>query len=467
MSAPTADDARPLNGYVSHWYAQLGELPQTRAALPGTRGADVCIVGAGLTGLWTAYYLRRADPSLRITVLEAEFAGFGASGRNGGWLSGLLPGSRERLAALYGRAPVLGLQAAMNAAVDEVIEVDEREGLDAGLVKGGTMRVALTPAQARRLTRSVADDHAWGVPEARLLSRAEAEGRLRVAGMRAAMWTPHCARLQPAVLVRGLADTVERMGVTIYENSPVRRIEPGRAVTRHGLLRAPVILRATEGFTPSLEGHRRTWLPMNSSMVVTEPLPAPTWDRIGWQGGETLGDSSHGHMYAQRTADDRIAIGGRGVPYRFGSRTDDHGRTHERTVRSLREVLTRMLPQTRGVRIDHAWCGVLAVPRDWCATVGFDTATGLGWAGGYVGHGVTSTNLAGRTLRDLVLGRETELTGLAWVGHRPPGWEPEPLRWLGVHGLYQAYRLADRHEALGLRRTSPIATAANLITRQP
>ena len=454
-----------LNGGVSHWYTELGELPQPRPCLPGDQEADVCIVGAGLTGLWTAYYLKRDDPSLRITVLEAEFAGFGASGRNGGWLSGLMPGARSHLARLHGREPVLRMQAAMNSAVDEAISVAQREGFGDGVVKGGTLRVARTPAQVRRLERGVQEDHQWGVPEVELLTPAEAGRRIQVDGMRAALWTPHCARIQPAAFVRGLGETVQRLGVAIYENSPVTRIEPGRAVTRRGAVHAPVVLRATEGFTASLEGERRTWLPMNSSMIVSEPLDARTWESIGWTGGETLGDMGHAHMYAQRTADDRIAIGGRGIPYRYGSRTDDYGRTHESTVRALRSVLARMLPQARGAGIDQAWCGVLAVPRDWCATVGFDPATGLGWAGGYVGHGVTATNLAGRTLRDLVLRRATDLTGLPWVGHPLRRWEPEPLRWLGVRGLYVAYALADRHEARGLGRTSPLATIANLITR--
>ena len=134
--------AGPVNGRVSNWFA---DYPPPRPPLPGDRDADVCIVGAGYTGLWTAYYLKRADPSLRIVVLEARFAGFGASGRNGGWLSGLVPGDRNRMAKLYGRDRVLAWQRALNDAVDEVIDVAAREGIDAGIVKGGTLQVARNP----------------------------------------------------------------------------------------------------------------------------------------------------------------------------------------------------------------------------------------------------------------------------------------------------------------------------------
>jgi glycine/D-amino acid oxidase-like deaminating enzyme len=362
---------------------------------------------------------------------------------------------------------VLDYQRAMNEAVDEIIGVAEREDIDADIVKGGTLRVARTPAQADRLRHKTEADHEWGVTDSVLLTPEEASDRIRIEGMTAAAWTPHCARLQPAALVRGLADVVVRLGVTLYEQSPVTVVEPGRAVTAHGTVSAPVVLRATEGFTASLKGLRRAWLPMNSSMIVTEPLAEGVWEEIGWSGRETLGDTAHGHLYAQRTPDDRIAIGGRGVPYRFGSRTDSDGRVADRTIGELTETLYKVLPQTAGARVDHAWCGVLAVPRDWSATVGLDPVTGLGWAGGYVGHGVTSTNLAARTLTDLVLKRESRLTRLPWTGHGPGTWEPEPLRWLGVRGLYVAYRLADLHEAGGRARTSPIATVADLVARRP
>ncbi|MGE0215550.1 NAD(P)/FAD-dependent oxidoreductase [Mycolicibacterium sp.] len=453
-----------LNGYVSHWF---DGLPVARAPLPGSRDADVCIVGAGYTGLWTAYYLKRADPSLRIAVLEARFAGYGASGRNGGWLSGLVPGDRDRMARQYGRDGVIAWQRALNDAVDEVIDVAAREDIDAGIVKGGTLEVARNPAQAGRLAAAAEAERRWQVDGIEVLSKTESAQRIRLDGVVAAYHNPHCARIQPARLARGLAETVERLGVDIYERSPVTDIVPGGSVTPWGTVSASVVLRATEGFTAGLPGLKRRWLPMNSSMIATEPIPADLWADIGWEGRETLGDTAHGFFYAQRTVDDRIAIGGRSVPYRFGSRIDDDGRVPERTIAHLRAVLHAVLPQVADVPIAHGWCGVLAVPRDWEAGVDFDRASGLGWAGGYVGHGVTATNLAARTLTDLVLGRATELTGLPWVGHRSRRWEPEPLRWLGVRGMYLAYKAADWHEARGRGSTSPIAVVADRIAGRP
>ena len=453
----------PVNGAVSHWFSRL---PDPRPALPGDREADVCIVGAGYTGLWTAYYLKQLDPSLAVTVLEARFAGFGASGRNGGWLSGLPPGHRGVLAERHGAESVVAWQRMLNESVDEVIGVAAREGIDADIVKGGNLEVARNPAQAQRLRAEVEEDRRRGVDGIDILSAAEVSERIRVHDAVLGSFNPHCARIQPAKLARGLADVVERLGVTIYEQTPVTAIAPGRAETPHGVLRAPVVIRATEGFTARLRGLRRRWLPMNSSMIATEPLPQQNWDDIGWDGCETLGDLAHGFFYAQRTADGRIAIGGRSLPYRYGSRIDRDGAVPAATIEYLTGVLNTALPQTRGVPIAHGWCGVLAVPRDWTAGVAFDPATGLGEAGGYVGHGVTGTNLAGRTLADLILKRSTDLTALPWVNHHSRAWEPEPLRWIGVRGLYTAYKLADSHEARRAR-TSPIAVLADRITGRP
>jgi glycine/D-amino acid oxidase-like deaminating enzyme len=448
-----------VNGGVSFWWAQEG-LPARRRPLPGDLQVDVAIVGAGYTGLWTAYYLAMLQPDLRVALLERRFAGFGASGRNGGWLTNSVTGGRER----YGREGGARQQRAMNETVDEVIRVADTEGIGAGIRKGGELEVARNAAQLARLRAAHAHESAWPHTDVELWDAARTAESVRIDKAVGGLWHPHCARIHPARLARGLAETVERLGVTIYGDTAVQSIEPGRAVTDRGTVRADYVIRATEGFTAGLAAEHRTWLPMNSSMIVTAPLPAAFWDEVGWHGAATLGDSAHVYVYAQRTADDRIAFGGRGVPYRYGSRVDSDGRTQDRTVRTLTGLLRDFFPGAGAVPIEHAWAGVLGVPRDWAATVGLDRATGLGWAGGYVGTGVTTTNLAGRTLADLVLGRDTDLVDLPWVGHRARRWEPEPLRWIAVQGLYAAYHLADRHEARGGDRTSPLARLADVVT---
>ena len=452
------------NGGVSFWWQQIGIPDDTRPSLPGDTTADVAIVGAGYTGLWTAYYLATLQPDLRIVVLEDQFAGFGASGRNGGWLTNSVTGGREQYVRTHGREAAIAQQRAMNAAVDEVIAVADREGIDAHIRKGGELVVARSAAQLARLQESAEAEAHWPATDVVVLDAREAAERVDVAGARGALWHPHCARLHPAALVNGLARAVERHGVTIYEQTRVEEIVPGRARTAHGTVRADHVIRATEGFTANLRGERRTWLPMNSSLIVTAPIPASGWSQLGWSGFETLGDFAHVYMYAQRTADDRIAFGGRGVPYRFGSRVDTHGRTQATTIATLSGLLRDFFPTLADHPVEHAWSGVLGVPRDWSATVGLDSATGLGWAGGYVGTGVTAANVAGRTLADLVLQRDSELTTLPWVGHRTRRWEVEPLRWLAVRGLYAAYRAADRSEYAGGSETSYLARVANRVS---
>jgi glycine/D-amino acid oxidase-like deaminating enzyme len=454
------------NGGVSFWWSANG-LPKRRPPLAGDAEADVCIVGGGLTGLWTAYYLLGAQPDLRVVVLEREFAGFGASGRNGGWLSAELSGSRERYARDSGRQAVVDLLRVMREGVDEVISVATAEGIDAGIDKQGVVFAARNRAQLARLDAHVEDERSWGAgpDDYRRLERDETDALVRVDGTLAGAFSPHCARVHPARLVSGLAAAVERRGATIYEGTTVTAIAAGAATTDRAVVRAPFVLRCLEGFTAGLPGHRRAWLPMNSSMIVTEPMPDVLRDQIGWTGSTLLGDFAHAYIYAQRTEDDRIALGGRGVPYRFGSRTDDRGRTQAATVGALTSLLHTLFPATHDVPIAHAWCGVLGVPRDWCATVDVDHRTGLGAAGGYVGSGLTTTNVAGRTLADLVLRRDTELTRLPWVGRRVRFWEPEPLRWLGVQSMYALYRAADRREQeRDLADTSRLAALADRIT---
>lgn len=450
-------------GEVSFWYADIG-LPAPRPALAGDATADVCIVGAGYTGLWAAYYLKQAQPDLDVVVVEREFAGFGASGRNGGWLTGGFAWNHDRYLSTGSAQGVRDMVAAMGGTVAEVIRVAQAEGIDADILRTCELMVATNPAQLARATAEVARRRAWGETRVHPISAAQVQARVSIPGALGAMVVGGVARVQPAKLVQGLARAVERLGVRLVEGTTVLELAKGVVTTDHGVIRAPVILRATEGFTATLAGARRDWLPLNSAQIVTAPLPPAMWTRIGWEGHEILGDFANAYCYCQRTREGRIAVGARGVPYRMGSGIDHRGEPDRETIRRLVTILHRHFPETVSLPVEHAWCGVLGVPRDWCATVGLDPATGIGWAGGYVGVGVSTSNLAGRTLADLVLRRDTDLVRLPWVNRRVRRWEPEPLRWLGVRGMYGLLGLADRREARSGGPPSRLATLGNWLT---
>ncbi len=439
---------------LSLWHATAGEDWSPRSRLPGAVDVDVAVVGAGFTGLWTAYHLSLLDPTLRIAVLEREVAGFGASGRNGGWCSALFPASPEHLArnrgAHGGRDGALRQLRALQQSVRDVGAVAEVEGIDAHYTRGGTLSLARTPVQLQRLQATVRHARAWGQgPEdLELLDGAGARARVDVADALGATWTPHCAAIHPARLVRGLARAVERRGVDIFEHTAVRKIAPGRVDTDTGPVRAEVVVRAAEGYTGSLAGEGRTLVPVYSLMVATEPLPDSVWTQLGLARRETLTDLRHLIIYAQRTADGRLALGGRGAPYHFGSRVRPAYDREPAVFGHLEATVRELFPVLDGVQFTHRWGGALGVPRDWHASVGLDRSSGLAWAGGYVGDGVGTAQLAGRTLAVLITGRDTEIVRLPWVGHRSRQWEPEPLRWAQINAGLRAMGAADAEERL-------------------
>jgi glycine/D-amino acid oxidase-like deaminating enzyme len=432
---------------VSLWWDTLHEDHSRPLGSPlsGDTTADVAIVGAGYTGLWTAYYLIKADPSLRITVLEAEVAGFGASGRNGGWASALFPASLDALARASSRDAAVRMQRTMNDTVDEIGRVASREGWDIDWAKGGTVVLARTPLQWQTAREDVATSLKWGLrpDDLRLLDRDEATSRVNATDVIGGTFNPHCAAIHPAKLVRHLAQTVVRAGVTLHEHTPVAAIEPGIVRSAHGTVRAEYIVRATEGYTPSLSGHARTLAPVYSLMLATEPLSEDIWEHIGLTDRPTFADGRHLVIYGQRTSDGRLAFGGRGAPYFFGSRITPEQDRNPDVHAALWEVLTDLFPAVSGAAVTHTWGGPLGIPRDWWASCGLDQETGLAWSGGYVGDGVGTSNLGGRTLADLILGHDSDLTTLPWVNHRSRRWEPEPFRWLGTNVGLRVMTSAD------------------------
>jgi glycine/D-amino acid oxidase-like deaminating enzyme len=442
---------RPDHRELSYWHGSLpdDDTLEPRPPLPGDDTVDVAIVGAGYTGLWTALYLLRSDPRLRLVVLEAAVAGFGASGRNGGWCSSLLPMSLGRMERDAGRDAAIAMQRAMFATVDEVGRAAADVGIDCHFAKGGYLSLATSPAHTGRLAAELdaARRFGFGDEDLRWLDRGEAADRLAATGVLGALYTPHCAAIHPARLARGLASAVERAGGVVREGTRVRAMKPGKVVTDHGDVRADIVVRATEGFTPTLAGEKRTLAPLYSLMIATEPLPSEVWERIGLRQRETFNDARHLIIYGQRTADGRFAFGGRGAPYHFGSAIRPGFDRNDDVHASLHSTLRTLFPAIGEAAVTHRWGGPLGVPRDWHCSVGLDRRRGLAWAGGYVGDGVATTNLAGRTLADLITGNDTELVGLPWVDHRSRRWEPEPLRWLGINAGLRLPASADRVEA--------------------
>ena len=430
------------------WWDAIA-VSKNRATLDSDISTDVAIVGAGYTGLWTAYYLQQRAPELNIVIIDANTVGFGASSRNGGWCSALFPTSITKLAKDFGGLQAIAMQQALIDNLDEIERVVSVERIDCDFVRSGTIMAARNKVQVQRAKQDVVDLHRFGFAGEHLnfLMSDELLQRIKMTNMYAGTFTPHCATIQPAKLVHSLAEIVERHGATIYEHTTATSINRGMVTTTCGTISARFVIRATEGFTKSLSRNKRTLLPLYSLMIATESLPESMWNEIGLHQRETFSDYRNLLIYGQRTADNRLAFGGRGARYHFGSAIkpefDQVGSVHA----ALRKTLTELFPTLEDVKITHTWGGPLGVPRDWMPSVNFDKYRGLASAGGYVGDGVSASNLAGRTLADLITKQRTPITHLPWVNHRGKPWEVEPFRWIGTNLGVAAAKRADVVEA--------------------
>ena len=409
--------------------------------------ADVVIIGAGYTGLWTALHLLRQSPNSNVVVLERTRVGFGASGRNGGWASALFPTALSKIAREAGRDRAIAMQQAMYRAVDDLGSWAAEESIDCDFAQGGTILFSRNAGQVANLRDEVAEHRAWGATDVdwELLDAPTARARINARGIEAGAFTPHCAAIHPLKLVHGLARAVTRRGGIIIEGVTALSYTRGVVSTNHGVITADAIVRATEGFTARFEQHRRAMMPLYSQMLATEPLSEAQWSEIGLHHRETFSENRHVVIYGQRTADGRFAFGGRGSRYQWGSRVHHSMDVNPTTHAYLVRTLTDFFPLLRDVQITHRWGGALGVPRDYFPSVRF--ADGIGSAGGYVGDGVASSALAGATMADLILGTQSERTALPWVNRTSRQWEPEPLRWIAANAMVTGLQLADREEA--------------------
>ena len=435
---------------ISLWIDQLEEPLCARPALRQDLDLDVCIIGAGYTGLWTAYYLKQQAPQLNIAIIEANIAGYGASGRNGGWLMGNMLGDDRLLAPLspQQRRDSIDL---LHGIPDEVQAVLHKEGIDCDYRKGGVLYCAARYPEQEKSLRAwlddlyrqgmTEDDYRWLRPEA-------LEGQLRVSNAYGAIFSPHTATIQPAKLVRGLAQAVERLGVPIYENTPALDWNPGQVRTPMATIRSHWVVPAVEGYAASLPPLGKHQLPVQSLLVATEPLPESIWEQIGLRDGQAFSESSRQVTYGQRTRDNRLMFGARGG-YRFGGRLREDFSLNADEIELRRYLFGELFPQLKNVRITHSWGGNLGMARRFRPHMLCDRQRGIALAGGYGGEGVGATNLGGRTLAALILGQHNPLTAQPWVHDNRPlsslaSWPPEPCRWLGYNAIIQSFVFEDR-----------------------
>lgn len=441
-------------GKHSFWLDTAGENLESRPALASSTEVDVAILGGGYTGLWTAYYLLYGNPSLRIAIIEKEIVGFGASGRNGGWCSSKFPVTAGMLEHRYGRDAARALMLAMNTAVSEVDRVCQQENIDAQFHKGGILTLARGSHQLPVIRKSYAAYERLGLSEQyRLLTADEARERIRVTNVHGALLASENASVHPARLVRGLARAVERRGGVIYEQTAVTGFEGGETpcfLTSAGEVRArKAVVLAGEAYLTRLSKLHRALLPVYSLIAITEPLTDKQWSEIGWQNRESVASARNTVDYLTRTADGRVLFGSRGAPYHFGSvisdEQDRHAATHARIERSVVE----WFPALAGIRFTHWWGGPVGMPRDWMPMAAFDPVTRIATARGYTGQGVATANLMGRVLASMIGEKHTALETLPLAQRTSPNWEPEPLRWLAVRYMQNAFLRIDETQEKG------------------
>jgi glycine/D-amino acid oxidase-like deaminating enzyme len=448
----------------SFWLETSGDDLTPRPELAGSTEVDVVVLGAGYTGLWTAYYLLKTNPGLKVAVVEKEIAGFGASGRNGGWCSSKFPVTPAMLEHRYGRDAARALMLAMNGAVEEVASVCEEERIDAHFHKGGILTLARGEHHLPMLRSAFEAYSRLGLGQQyRLCSASEAQERVHVANICGALYASENASIHPTRLVRGLARAVERRGGVIYERTEVMNFEGGarpRLLTASAEVRArQAIVLAGESYLTRLAKLHRAVLPVYSLIELTEPLTVSKWAQIGWQNRESLASCNYTVDYLTRTADGRILFGSRGAPYRLGSKISDEQDRHAETHARIQQMLIEWFPMLKGVQFTHSWGGPVGMPRDWMPMTEFDPATKIATARGYTGQGVSTTNLTGRILAELISGKRSELSQLPIAQRRSPNWEREPLRWLAVRYMQNAFFRIDEAGKQGKTKPKDSALA--------
>jgi glycine/D-amino acid oxidase-like deaminating enzyme len=410
--------------------AERSPAPE-RPRLEGHREADVVIVGAGFTGLWSAIRLAELDPSLRIVVLEQETVGFGASGRNGGFAMTMVTRSIHDLVRKVGAEGARAIHAAMVETLADIEGFCATEGIDADLTRPGLLTVSNGPEQDVRIRMDLEASSRLGLDDLTALSAVECRALVAAEGVRLGHLEPNALLVNPAALALGLARAAERRGVVICEQTAMERADPtGSGVTVRtagGEVRAGRVLLATNAYAHAIPRLRRFIFTICACIVCTEPLTAAQWDRIGWERRMGIEDRRVMPHFHRPTPDGRILWGGRDAP--VSAIGPDPRRDHDpRIFARLEETFRQTFPQLDDVRITEGWGGPVGATVHCLPSVGWLHHGRIAYALGYSGHGVGPSALLGRIAADLLLERHTERLRLPFTTRRPMTLPPEPLR---------------------------------------
>jgi glycine/D-amino acid oxidase-like deaminating enzyme len=428
----------------SFWLATYGAYTPS-PALQGDLEVDVAIIGAGFTGLATAYNLRKNDQGVSVAVLEGEVVGFGASGRNGGFsmtLFGLEPAVTK---ALFGHQRTVEAHRYMERAVDYVDELVKQHDLQSDYWYPGFLRAATTPGYAKRIQHDLELLTSMGISGISWIEADQIQKEVNSPRFLGGWWEPRSGLLNPAKQARELKRLAIQFGAQVYEETPVLEIQRGvkfTLITPNGTLMAKKVIFATNAYSHLIPQLRRKQVPAFTHMVVTEPLSQAQLEPIGWTNRQGIEDARNLVHYFRLTLDNRIAMGGSDVSLVYGGDMDHD--LNMQTFADLERDITWLFPHLKGIRITHRWGGPVSVPIQMAPAIGFLGDERAIYSLGCVGHGVSMTHLNGCTLADLALERKTDLTDVWFVNRSMIPWPPEPLRMAASQVIRGYLRWEDR-----------------------
>ena len=436
-----------------YWLARRAPRDHTRLA--GAHEADVAIVGAGLTGLWTALFLKELEPALEVAVVEQGLAAYGASGRNAGMLSETVDHGHGLAIEHFGEEEARRLARLGERNVAELAAFLEQRGISCDYEPTGRLMVALTPAHIEEARRTVATAERLGLDSFRLLDRDTVQAEVHSPLYLGGVWVAGGGILDPVKLVDGLRAEAERLGVRVFERSRVERVEPAGAAARvraeEGGIVARRIVLATSAYTHHLlPSIIRRFIPLYDYILVSEPLTHSQRDAIGWRRRQGITDGRTFFNYYRLTSDDRILWGTSEAMYYSGNRVDpscDHSPRH---YAALRESFRRHFPALAGLEFPFAWGGPICSTTRMTPFFGRAMGGRVAYGLGYTGHGLGTTRLAGRILAHMALDRPSELLELSLVRKKPFPYPPEPLRSWSVAAVTGALRRVDEGGAPAL-----------------